>query len=210
MIRVGIVDDHAIVRESLRRFLSEQLDIRVVGEATNGREAIDLVRAAQIDVLLLDLVMPGQNGLDVLLMILAKAPSMGVLVLSGYPETQYGAHVIRKGASGYLSKDCEPAEILRAIRAIAGGRRYISASLAESLADEWECPKHKQPHEDLSQREFQVFLKLASGKAAPEIATDLSLSVKTISTYRNRVMEKLGLVSNSDLTYYALKHKLLD
>ena len=194
MIKIGIVDDHAIVRTGLRQFLSEHVDLRVEGEAGNGREAIDLVRNHEIDVLLMDLSMPGQSGLDALAMLRAKAPDMGILILSGYPEEHYAINLIRQGA----------------IRTIALGRRYLTPAVAELLAQQLNRKDDAPPHEQLSEREFQVFLKLAKGETAGDIAKALSLSVKTVSTYRTRLMEKMALSSNSDLTYYALKNRLID
>jgi len=210
IVKVAIVDDHAIVRAGLKQFLSEMVDLRVVGEAASGREAIDLVRTCEIDVLIMDLSMPGQSGIDALAMIRAKAPDVGILILSGYPEEQYAVNLIRQGASGYLNKECEPMEIVNAIRTIALGRRYISPSVAELIAQQLNRKEGSAAHDLLSEREFQVFLKLAKGETAGEIANALSLSVKTVSTYRTRLMEKMGLTSNSDLTYYALKNKLID
>ena len=209
MIRVGIVDDHAIVRVGLRNFLAEQVDVRVVGEAANGREAIDLARTTEMDVMLMDLSMPGQSGIDALAMIRAKAPDVGILVLSIYPEEHYAMNLIRQGASGYLNKECDPLEIVDAIRTIALGKRYFSAQVAELMAQQLNRKDDAPPHEQLSEREFQVFLKLAAGQTAGQVAEELSLSVKTVSTYRTRLMEKLGLHSNSDLTYYALTNKLI-
>ena len=210
MIRVGIVDDHAIVRSGLKQFLSEHVDLRVVGEAANGREAIDLIRAHEVDVLIMDLAMPGQSGLDALAMLKAKAPNMGILILSGYPEEHYAINMIRQGASGYLNKECDPKEIVEAIRTIALGRRYLTPAVADLLAQQLNRKDDAPPHEQPSEREIQVFLKLSRGETAGAIAKSLSLSVKTVSTYRTRLMEKLGLSSNSDLTYYALKNKLID
>jgi two-component system, NarL family, invasion response regulator UvrY len=210
MIKIGIVDDHAIVRSGLKQFFSDHVDLRVVGEASNGREAIDLVRNEELDVLIMDLSMPGQSGIDALAMIRAKAPDLGILILSGYPEEHYAMNLIRQGASGYLNKECDPMEIVTAIRTIAMGRRYITAAVAELLAQQLHRKEDAAPHEQLSEREFQVFLKLAQGETAGDIAKSLSLSVKTVSTYRTRLMEKMGLASNSDLTYYALKNKLID
>ncbi|WP_041676464.1 response regulator [Ramlibacter tataouinensis] len=210
MIKVGIVDDHAIVRTALLTFLSEQIGIKVVGQASSGREAIDLVRNVAMDVLLMDLSMPGQSGIDALTMIRAKAPDVGILILSAYPEEQYATSLIRKGASGYLNKECQPDEILNAIRTVALGKRYISPAVADLLARQLNRGLEAPPHEQLSDREFQVFLKLARGATASDIARDLSLSVKTVSTYRTRLLEKLALESNSDLTYYALKNSLID
>ena len=210
IIKIGIVDDHAIVRAGLKQFLSEMVDMRVVGEASTGREAIDLVRTTEMDVIIMDLSMPGQSGIDALAMIRAKAPDVGILILSGYPEEQYAVNLIKQGASGYLNKECEPMEIVNAIRTIALGRRYISPSVAELIAQQLDRKDGSAAHDLLSEREFQVFLKLAKGETAGEIANALSLSVKTVSTYRTRLMEKMGLSSNSDLTYYALKNKLID
>jgi two-component system invasion response regulator UvrY len=211
MINVGIVDDHAIVRTGLKQFFSEQVDLRVVGEAASGRAAIDLVRTTpELDVLVLDLSMPGQSGIDALAMIRAKAPDVGILILSGYPEEHYAVNLIRQGANGYLNKECDPMDIVSAIRTIALGRRYISPAVAELLAQQLHHKEGGASHEHLSDREFQVFLKLAKGETAGDIAKELSLSVKTVSTYRTRLMEKMSLTSNSDLTYYALKNKLID
>lgn len=210
MIKIGIVDDHAIVRSGLKNYFGEQVDLRVVGEAGSGREAIDLVRTTEMDVLVMDISMPGQSGIDALAMIRAKAPDVGVLILSGYPEEHYAVSLIRQGASGYLNKDCEPETIVDAIRVIALGKRYLSPAVAELLAQQLNRKDNKAPHELLSEREFQVFMRLAKGETASDIAETLSLSVKTVSTYRTRVMEKLNLSTNSDLTYYALKNKLID
>jgi len=210
MIRIGIVDDHAIVRSGLRNFFGDHVDLRVVGEAANGREAIDLVRTTEMDVLLMDLAMPGQSGLDALAMIRAKAPDVGILILSGYPEEHYAMNLIRQGASGYLNKECDPAEIVEAVRTIALGKRYITRTVADLLAQQLGRKDDVALHEQLSEREFQVFLKLARGETAGDVAKSLSLSVKTVSTYRTRLMEKMGLTSNSDLTYYALKNRLID
>jgi len=209
-IRVGIADDHPITRSALRAFLDEQEDICVVAEASSGREAIDLVRTQTVDVLLLDLDMPGQSGIDALTMIKAKAEHVAVLVLSGYPEHQYAVPLIRSGASGYLNKACDPMEIPVAIRRVAQGSRYITPVVAELLASQVIAPTPGGLHEQLSARELQVFLKLAQGCTAGEVASELSLSAKTVSTYRARLMRKLDAHSNSDLTYYALKNKLID
>ena len=210
MIKVGIVDDHAIVRSGLRQFFADHIDLRVVGEASSGRGAIDLVRNEEVDVLIMDLSMPGQSGIDALAMLRAKAPDMGILILSGYPEEHYAVQLIRQGASGYLNKDCDPLDIVDAVRTIALGKRHITPAVADLLAQQLGKKGTAAPHEDLSDREFQVFLKLAKGETASRIAEELSLSVKTVSTYRTRLMEKMGLSSNSDLTYYALKNKLID
>jgi DNA-binding NarL/FixJ family response regulator len=210
MIRIGIADDHAIVRSGLKQFFAEQVDLCVVGEAANGREAIDLVRSAEMDVLVMDLSMPGQSGIDALKMIRAKAPNVGVLILSGYPEEHYAVSLMRQGACGYLNKECEPEEIVEAIRTIALGKRFVTPAVAEMLAQQPDHDRAVPMHEQLSEREFQVFFKLAKGETTGQIASELSLSIKTVSTYRMRLLEKMGLHSNSDLTYYALKNELMD
>ena len=208
MIRVGIVDDHSIVRSGLRQFLSEEVDLRITGEARNGREALELARGGEVDVLLLDISMPGQGGVDALASIKARFPQLPVLILSGFPETQYATALLRQGASGYLNKDCDPNDIATAIRTVALGRRYITPAVAEMLADGLNCDD-RAPHELLSERELQVFLRLAQGQTVGQMAESMFLSVKTVSTYRTRVLEKLKLQTNSDLTYYALKNGLI-
>ena len=209
MIRVAIVDDHAIVRTGLRQFFSEQVDLRVVGEAGSAREALDLLRKEEIDVLVMDLNMPEQSGVDALASIKARAPALPVLILSGFSETQYATLLMRQGASGYLNKECDPEEIVTAIRTLALGKRYITPGVAELLADTLNPGAQKLPHELLSERELQVFLHLARGETIGHLAQTLSLSVKTVSTYRTRVLEKMKLASNSELTYYALKNGLI-
>jgi two-component system invasion response regulator UvrY len=209
MIRIAIVDDHAMVRAGLRQFFAEQIDFAVVAEAATGREAMDIVRKAEVDVVVLDIGMPGQSGVDTLAAIRARAPDLPVLILSGYAEEHYATTLLRQGASGYLNKDCDPDEIVRAIRTVARGRRYITAGVAERLAEGLRGGGDVPLHEQLSERELQVFLRLAKGETVGHIAEGMSLSVKTVSTYRTRVMEKMQLASNSDLTYYALKNGLI-
>jgi len=209
MIRIGIVDDHAIVRTGLKQFFSEQVDLRVTGEAANGREALNLVRGGEVDVLVMDLSMPDQGGVDALAAIKARAPDLPVLILSGFPETHYATTLLKQGAAGYLNKECDPEEIVKAIRTVYRGRKDITPAVAELLADTLGGDTDKLPHELLSEREFQVFLRLAKGETIGHMAESMSLSVKTVSTYRTRVMEKMNLSSNSDLTYYALKNGLI-
>lgn len=209
MIKIALVDDHAMVRAGLKQFLSEHIDLQVVAEASNGREALDIVRNHAVDVMLLDISMPDQSGVDALLAIKARASELPVLIVSSFPEEHYATTVLRQGAAGYLQKDCDPDEIVKAIRVVALGRRYITASLAERLADHLHKPEDKPAHEQLSEREFQVFLRLANGETIGNIAESMSLSVKTVSTYRTRIMEKMGLESNSHLTYYAMKNGLI-
>ncbi len=209
MIRIAIVDDHAMVRAGLRQFFADQPDFSVVAEAASGREALDIVRKAEVDVILLDIGMPDQSGVDALAAIRARAPDLPVLILSGFAEEHYATTMLRQGASGYLNKDCDPQEIVKAIRTVCRGRKYITATVAERLAEGLSGGGDKLPHEELSERELQVFLRLAKGETVGHMAEGLSLSVKTISTYRTRVMEKMHLASNSDLTYYALKNGLI-
>ena len=213
MIRIALVDDHAVVRAGLRQYFSEQADFAVVAEAANGREALAIVRRGEIDVMLMDIAMPDQSGVDALIAIRARAPHLPVLMLSGFAEAHYATTLLRQGASGYLSKDCEPEQLVQAIRTVCRGRRYISPGVAELLASQLADapgPGGALPaHEQLSERELQVFLRLAAGETVGHLALAMSLSVKTVSTYRSRVMEKMCLASNSDLTYYALKQGLI-
>jgi two-component system, NarL family, invasion response regulator UvrY len=209
MIRIAIVDDHAVVRAGLRQFFSEQTDLVVVAEAANGRAALDIVRGGEVDVIVMDISMPDQSGVDALAAIRAREPDLPVLILSGFPEEHYATTLLRQGASGYLNKDCDPDEIVRAIRTVFRGRKYITAGVAEQLADGLSRGGDAAPHTHLSERELQVFLRLSRGETIGHMATSMSLSVKTVSTYRTRVMEKMGLASNSDLTYYALKNGLI-
>lgn len=210
MIRVGLVDDHILVRAGLKQYLVEQVDLRVVGEASNGLEALELARGGEVDVLIMDLSMPDQSGVDALSAIKSRFPDLAVLILSGYPEQHYATHLLKLGASGYLNKECDPSEIIQAIRTVYRGRKYITAAVAELLANGLgDTQGDKPPHELLSEREFQVFLRLAKGETVGAMADAMALSVKTVSTYRTRVMEKLNLSTNSDLTYYALKNGLI-
>ncbi len=209
MIRIAIADDHALVRAGLRQFLAESVDMRVVAECASARELMEVVRQEGADVVLLDIAMPGQNGVDALRAIRARAPGLAVLFLSSFPEEHYASTLLRQGASGYLAKDCEPEEIEQAIRTVALGRRYVTTRMAERLACGLAAARDGAAHESLSEREFQVFLRLAQGQTISHVADAMSLSVKTVSTYRTRVMEKMSLQSNSDLTYYALKNGLI-
>jgi len=209
MIRIAIVDDHALIRAGLREFFADQADFTVVAEATNGREALDIVRKTEVDVIVLDISMPDQSGIDALVAIKARAPDLPVLILSGFPEAHYATTLLRQGASGYLNKDCDPDDIVRAIRTVHRGRKYVSTAVAEQLADGLNGAGDRPLHEHLSKRELQVFLRLAKGETIGQMAGSLSLSIKTISTFRSRIMEKMKLVSNSDLTYYALKNGLI-
>jgi len=209
MIRIAIVDDHALIRAGLREFFADQADFTVVAEAANGRDALEIVRKGEVDVIVLDISMPDQSGIDALVAIKARAPDLPVLILSGFPEAHYATTLLRQGASGYLNKDCDPDDIVRAIRTVHRGRKYVSTAVAEQLADGLNGAGDRLLHEHLSKRELQVFLRLAKGETIGQMADSLSLSIKTISTFRSRIMEKMKLVSNSDLTYYALKNGLI-
>jgi DNA-binding NarL/FixJ family response regulator len=209
MIKVGIVDDHAVVRAGLKQFLGEQVDLRITGEASDGAGALQLARGGEVDVLVMDLAMPDQSGVDALAAIKARFPDLPVLILSGYPETHYATTLLKQGASGYLNKECDPMQIAEAIRMVSRGRRYITPAVAEMLADHVTGDADRPAHEALSERELQVFLHLAQGQTVGQLADSMCLSVKTVSTYRTRVLEKLKLKTNSDLTYYALKNGLI-
>ena len=210
MIRIAIIDDHAMVRAGLREFFAEHGDLQVVAEAATGRQAVDIVRQGGVDVIILDISMPEQSGVDALGAIRARAPNLPVLILSGFPESQYAVTLLRQGANGYVSKDCEPEEIVRAVRTVCRGRKYITAGVAEQLAEGLVRDNAERlPHERLSDRELQVFLRLARGETTGNMGRGMSLSNKTVSTYRTQVMSKMGLQSNSELTYYALKHGLI-
>jgi DNA-binding NarL/FixJ family response regulator len=205
-----IADDHAIVRAGLKQIVGEISDMEVAGEAASGQEALALARRGNLDVVLLDLSMPGRGGMDALRQLKKEQPDLPVLILSIYAEDQYALRALKAGAAGYLTKDGAPDELVAAIRRAAAGRRYIRSSLAEKLAGELAGDTDKLPHERLSDREYQVMLMLASGKTVGGIANELSLSVKTISTNRARLLRKMGLSTNAELTYYAVKRRLLE
>jgi len=209
MIQVAIVDDHQIVRTGFRELLSEDASINIVFEAANGDETLEKLRTTQCGVLLLDISLPGKSGVDVLRMVRQRHPEVKVLILSGFPEESYALAMIKNGANGYLCKDCEREELLRAIHMVSAGRRYVSSRTAELLADEMSGERRGALHESLSDRELQVFLRLARGESVSSIAGQLHLSVKTISTYRSRVTDKLNVASNAELATYALRHGLI-
>ena len=209
MIRIMVVDDHAIVREGLKQILSDVSDMAVLAEAGNGQEALDKIRRGAYDVILMDISMPGRSGLEILKDIRNEHPKLPVLILSMHPEEQYAIRALKAGAAGYLNKASAPDELIGAIRKVSAGRKYVSPSVAEKLAFELGSDVEKLPHELLSDREYQVMLMLASGRTVSEIADELCLSVKTISTYRARIMEKMNLKKNAELTLYAVQHHLL-
>lgn len=209
MMRILIADDHAVVRHGLKRILGEELPGTVFGDAETSAEALATARDGDWDLVILDISLPGRSGLDVLKELKALKPKLPVLVLSMHPEEQFAVRALRSGAAGYLTKQGAPDELVAAVRKVLRGGRYVSASLAERLAGEIAGASDRAPHETLSDREFQVFRLIASGQTLTAIAEDLSLSVQTVSTYRTRLLEKMGLTTNADLTRYAHNHGLL-
>jgi len=210
MIKLLIADDHTIVREGLKQILADTPDIAVVGEASSGQEIIKRVGAIDYDLILLDISLPGMSGLDVLKQIRLLKPSLPILILSMYPEEQYAIRALRAGASGYLTKESASEELINAIRKVARGRKYITASLAEKIAFDWDKEERRPLHDTLSDREYQVFCMIASGKTVNEVSKLLSLSIKTISTHRARILKKMSMKNNAQLTHYAIKHNLVE
>lgn len=210
VIRVLIADDHAILRRGLKEILMRELDSVTWGEAENGQQVLDQVQNHDWDLLILDITMPGRGGLDVLKNLRALRPKLPVLVLSMHPEDQYGKRVLKAGASGYMNKESAPEELIEAVRKLLGGGRYVSPALAETLASDLSQDAGRPPHESLSDREFEVLRKLASGKTVSQIAEDLHLSVPTVSTYRARLLEKMGMSTTAELMHYALRNHLVD
>jgi two-component system, NarL family, invasion response regulator UvrY len=210
MIRVAIVDQQAVARVGVRHLLAVQEDMRVVAEACDRQQALAVLRNHEIDVMLLDLAMQGLCGFDAMLSFRAHRPALPILVFSSLPETRYAIPMLRKGASGYLGKDAEPAALVQAIRWVHQGRRYVTPHVADLMASAWGNSGPAARHELLSDRELQVFLGLARGDTLTAVADRMCLSIKTISTYRSRTCTKLSLSTNSELTYYALKHGLID
>ncbi|MFP4368593.1 MAG: response regulator [Candidatus Kapaibacterium sp.] len=210
MIRIMIVDDHAVVRKGLKQIFEEHPDLQVVDEAGSGNQLLDKLKKTECDVIILDISMPGKDGIDTLKDIKAERPDMPVLIFTMYPEEQYAVRVLKAGASGYLNKENEPEELIKAIHKVAQGRKYISSFLAELLASNLEIDGKKPLHESLSDREFQVMCMIASGKTVTQVARELSLSINTISTYRIRIMEKMNMSNNAEITHYAIKNRLVD
>jgi len=208
MIEVIIVDDHPVVRRGLKEIIDGERDMQVVGMAENAQEAICVIRQNASDAVILDITLPGASGLDVLNQLKYEYPNLPVLILSVHEEEQYALRVLRAGASGYLMKDCVPEELISAIRKIISGRKFISANLSEILASD-PGDQERPPHEKLSDREFQVMCMIACGKALKEIGGALCISSKTVSTYRARILEKMGMKTNADIISYTLKHQLI-
>lgn len=209
MIRILIADDHTIVRDGLRRLVAAEADMTIAGEAQNGVEVMEAVREKSVDVVLLDISMPGRNGLETLKELKRLHPSVSVIILSMHPKDQYAVRVLRAGASGYITKESAPEELILAIRKAFAGEKFISPDVAELLAEYVERGETGEPHLVLSDREFEVFRKIAQGKTVTQISKELFLSVKTVSTYRTRVVEKTGLTTNAAIVQYCRDHKIV-
>jgi len=209
MIRILVADDHEIVRAGLKQFIAGAGNMQVAGEASTGAETIELVRNGDFDVVLLDIRMPDGSGIDTLRRLKAMRPDLPVLMLSGFAEEQYALNLMRAGAAGYVTKEAASSELVKAIRTVMVGRKYVSAELAQILATGATGETDKPLHAQLSQREFQIFCKLATGESVSKIAEELLISVKTVSTYRARILEKMNFNSNADITYYAIKNGLI-
>lgn len=209
MIKVIIADDHTIVRHGLVQILNSDPGIEVIGEAASGDEVLRMLRSVKADVVVLDITMPGRNGLETLKEIRELEPNLPVLILSMHPSDQYAVRVLRAGASGYLTKESAPGELVQAIKQSFRGQKYLSPEVAELLAGYIQSGYDDEPHKRLSDREFEVFVSIGAGKSVSEIAEELYLSVKTISTYRSRILEKTGLANNAEITRYCLENRLI-
>lgn len=210
MIKILIADDHAIVREGLKQIVAEEKDMLVAGEAGNANEMFELLKKDDFTIIILDISMPGRSGLEALKFLKKNYPEVPTLILSMFSEEQYGLRALKAGAAGYLKKVSAPTELVSAIRKIVSGGKYINQSLAEKLADEYDSDREERMHDKLSNREYQIMCLIASGKSTEEIALDLSISINTVYTYRNRILEKMHLKSNVELTQYALQNKLIE
>ena len=210
MIKILIADDHAIVREGLKQIVAEESDMEVTGEAANADEVFEILSTNNFDIAIIDINMPGKSGLDLLKDLKVQLPKLPLLILSMYGEEQYGIRALKAGASGYLRKASAPNELVAAIRKIVSGGKYISQQLAENLADTVDESYSKLPHENLSDREYEVMCKIASGESAEKISDDLSISIHTFYTYRNSILEKMKMKSNVELTQYVINNKLIE
>lgn len=210
MTRILIADDHAVVRRGLKQIVEEAKDMVIAGEAANSHEVISQIEAKRFDVLVLDITMPGRSGLDILKDVKQVRPQLPVLILSMHSEDQFAARVLKAGASGYLPKESAPEELVKAIRKVISGGKYISTDQAEKLISHFDSTRHEAPHEALSNREFEVLRRIASGRTVSQVAEEMKLSVKTISTYRTRILEKMNMSTSAELTHYAIRSGLVD
>lgn len=208
-LKIFIADDHLLIREGLKKLLVYETDLKIVGEADNPDDTLDYISNNEVDILILDINLPGKSGLDILKQLKMFKPGLHVLILSMYPEEQFAERTLKAGASGYLTKESAPDELINAIRRVAKGGKYISHQLAEKLIFKKDA-EYELPHQALSDREFQVLKLMARGKSQVDISSELNLSTSTINTYRSRILEKLGLKTNAELIHYALQNKLID
>ena len=208
-IKILIADDHTLVREGIKQILAEMPEVTVTDEARNGQEVLQYVWDNDYDIVLLDITMPGRSGLDILKQLKSEKPALKILILSMHPEEQYAIRAFKAGAFGYLTKESSPTELIEAVRKVSIGKKYVSSSLAETLASHLEARSEKPLHYTLSDREYEVMCMIASGKTVKEIAGELTLSVKTISTYRARILEKMDMKNNAQLTHYTIQNRLI-
>ena len=209
MIRILVADDHSVVRQGLKQIIADSPDMEIVGEAATSQEALELVRSGSFDLIILDISMPGQNGLEILRELKSESPALKVIILSMYPEEQYAIRSLRDGASAYLTKGSQPEELILAIKTVASGKRYITPSVADRLATYIEDNSKRPPHETLSDREMEILMLIGSGKQVSDIAEELNLSIKTVSTYRSRILLKMNMETNAQLIRYSLQHGLV-
>ena len=210
MIRIGIADDHYLIREGFQKLIDKEIDMTVVFEAENGAEVLEVVRNNDCDVIVLDIHVPGRSGLDLLTDLREMKPETKVLILTMQPEDHMAIRTLKTGASGYVTKDSAPDDLIKAIRKVHGGGKYISETLAERLAFDLDADRDRPPHETLSDREFQVFQSIGEGRTMNEICQELSLSLSTVNTYRARVLQKMNMQSNAELIHYAIKNNLVN
>ena len=210
IIRILIADDHALIRKGLKEILSESPDMVLTGEADNFHEVLQKAKDDNYDVVVMDIAMPGGSALDSVKQLKQLKPDLPILILSVYPEEQYAIRMLKAGASGYLTKESAPDQLLIAIQKVAQGKKYVSSSLAEHLAHNLNNPMLQLPHETLSDREYQVLLRIASGKAVQQVADELHLSKKTVSTYRNRILKKMNMKENAEIVSYAIRNRLIE
>jgi len=210
MIKIFVADDHALIREGIKKILRDEPDLQVVGEASNGAELLSKIGVLPVDLLILDIMMPGKDGLEVLRQLQKSCPKLRILILSLYAEETMAARAFKAGAAGYLTKESAPEELVRAIRKVASGRKYVSPLFAETLVNYLHKETEKPSHETLSDRELQVLCMIARGKTISEIAKELSLSVATVNTYRSRILEKMQMKTSAALVHYAIRNRLVE